>query len=102
MTNRSKWDMTVAASTSFYGMFKGRHCGVFDCDRALPCEASRNECRTLANVLHDSAATVNPVGVAALKAGRSIRHLRLSAPEIRTGRSGNPLVCPLEFPILVN
>jgi len=67
-SNRSKWDMTIAASTSFYGMFKGRPCGAVDYERAFALARQAGmSVEPWLNVLRDRAATGNPAAIAALK-----------------------------------
>jgi hypothetical protein len=66
--SRSKWDMTIAASTYFYGMFMGKPCGKVDYDRAFALARQAGiSVRPWLNVLREHAASGNPLAISALK-----------------------------------
>jgi hypothetical protein len=65
---RSKWDMTMAASTYFYGMFMGKPCGKVDYDRAFALARQAGiSVGPWLNVLRERAASGNPLAISALK-----------------------------------
>lgn len=65
--NRSKWDMQMAASTYFHGMFMGKPCGKVDYDRAFALARQAGmSVEPWLKVLRDRAASGNPAANAAL------------------------------------